>query len=99
MSVYKHTFYTIIKLLSMVGTVLCLAGIAGSWIVNEPLTNGLSKRTQPCSKPMFQSGLTWHLLSSAWYLSGSFLLSCAFSFTAGISTYLFKSHYICDGFI
>jgi len=43
MSVYKHTFYTIIKLLSMVGTVLCLAGIAGSWIVNEPLTNGLSK--------------------------------------------------------
>lgn len=43
MSAYKHTFYTIIKLLSMVGTVLCLAGIAGSWIVNEPLTNGLSK--------------------------------------------------------
>ena len=43
MSAYKHTLYTIIKLLSMVGTVLCLAGIAGSWIVNEPLTNGLSK--------------------------------------------------------
>ena len=43
MSIYKHSFYTILKLLSMVGIVLCLAGITGTWIVNGPLTNGLSK--------------------------------------------------------
>jgi len=43
MSAYKRAFYTIIKLLSMVGIVLCLVGFTGTWIVNGPLTNGLSK--------------------------------------------------------
>lgn len=43
MSAYRHTIYLIIKFFSVIGIVLCLAGIAGSWIVNEPLTNGLTK--------------------------------------------------------
>lgn len=39
----KRVFYITIKLLSIIGIVICLSGIAGSWIVNGSLKSGISK--------------------------------------------------------